>query len=262
MEYYILCAAIFVTAYAVNLIYVSVFYHRGLTHSAVTLKPWLRSFVVKSGPWVMGIDAKTWCTMHRLHHDHSDSSEDPHSPLNSSIPRVIIEQLKSYERIMRGLIAGKKQYTKVSPDLDFRVHWIYRKQMWWLPYAIQLAISVALGFAFGGVLIGVAFYLGITTHPIQGWLVNSLGHSMGYETFNNEDNSKNNNFVAWTVMGEGYQNNHHKHPRSAKFSYKWFEFDYGFTVCQAMEKLGMLKIDKEYIIGRTTSEEENIPTAA
>jgi len=248
VEYYLICALIFGVAYLVNATYISIFYHRGLTHSAIELKPGLRKFVVASGPWVMGIDAKTWCTMHRLHHRHSDKESDPHSPLNSSIPRVIVEQLKSYERIMRGLIARKKQYTSEVPDLDFNVHWLYRNKLWWLPYALHLAISVGLSFALGGWLVGLAFYSGMVTHPIQGWLVNSFGHSMGYQTFDNGDNSRNNNIVSWLVMGEGYQNNHHKHPRSPKFSYRWFEVDYGYRICQAMQALGMITIEKDYLI--------------
>lgn len=258
MEYYLLCAGIFAVAYAINATYISVFYHRGLTHGAVTLSPLVRKFVVASGPWVMGIDAKTWCTMHRLHHRHSDAEQDPHSPLNSSIPRVIVEQLKSYERIMRGLAVGKRQYTSEVPDLDFQVHWLYRKKLWWVPYALHLAISVALSFAFGGWLIGLAFYSGMVTHPIQGWMVNAFGHSMGYQTFDNQDNSKNNNIVSWLVMGEGYQNNHHKHPRSPKFSYRWFEVDYGYTICQALQLLGVLKIEKEHIIHIAEKREETL----
>ena len=68
MEYYIVAGAIFFVAYAINATYISVFYHRGLTHEAVVLKPWTQKLVVATGPWVMGIDAKTWVTMHRLHH--------------------------------------------------------------------------------------------------------------------------------------------------------------------------------------------------
>lgn len=248
MEYYLICGGIFLTAYAVNLIYVSVFYHRGLTHGAVELKKPFRSFITASGPWVMGIDAKTWCTMHRLHHDHSDKAEDPHSPLNSSILRVLVEQLKSYETIMRGLIARKKKYTHVTPDLDFPVHWIYRKKMWWAPYAVHIAAAIGIAYGMHGALAGFAFFTGISTHPFQGWLVNAFGHSSGYQTFDNKDNSKNNNVVSWLVIGEGYQNNHHMYPRSAKFSYRWFEFDYGYIVCLFLEKARLLKVDRANLI--------------
>lgn len=248
MEYYLIAGAIFFVAYAINATYISVFYHRGLTHEAVVLKPWAQKLVVATGPWVMGIDAKTWVTMHRLHHKHSDSENDPHSPLNSSILRVIVEQLRSYERVMKGLISRKKAYTSEVKDLDFEVHWLYRKKLWWLPYAMHIAISAGLAFAFGGWLIGLAYYAGMVTHPIQGWLVNSFGHSKGYQTFDNGDNSRNNNVVAWLVMGEGYQNNHHKHPRSPKFSYRWFEFDYGYGICHALQWLGFITIDKDYLI--------------
>ncbi|MCG5052877.1 MAG: acyl-CoA desaturase [Myxococcales bacterium] len=247
MTYYGICAGIFLAAYAVNSIYISVLYHRGLTHGAVVFGDRFRRFVVSTGPWVVGIDPLTWCVMHRLHHKHSDTPADPHSPANSSIVRVIVEQLRSYERIMRGLIAKKKFREIESGDLNFPVHWLYRRKLWWLPYTIHLLLAAAVSASVGGWLAGGLFYLGSVTHPIQGWMVNAFGHSKGYRTFDNGDSSTNNLVVAMLVAGEGFQNNHHRNPRSAKFSYLWFEIDTGYALCKLLQLFGLLSIDREYL---------------
>jgi len=51
-------------------------------------------------------------------------------------------------------------------------------------------------------------------------MVKALGHAVGGRNFDSPDNSRNNHLAAWLILGEGYQNNHHSYPASAKFSYK------------------------------------------
>ena len=72
--------ALFAASYCLNIVYMSVFYHRGFTHGAFTMGPRLRRFVAVTGSWVTGLDPKAWACMHRLHHLHSDNAGDPHSP--------------------------------------------------------------------------------------------------------------------------------------------------------------------------------------
>ena len=96
-------------------------------------------------------------------------------------------------------------------------------------------------------LFAACYWLGMNSHPVQGWLVNAFGHSKGYRSFPTPDNSTNNLPVGYLVMGEGFQNNHHHDARQAKFSVKWWEVDTGFAVCKVLEKLGLLTFNQ---IGR------------
>ncbi len=108
---------------------------------------------------------------------------------------------------------------------------------------------------------GLCYYLGMMSHPIQGWLVNSFGHAVGYRNFATSDDSRNNTLVAWTCFGEGYQNNHHRFPKSAKFSMKWFEFDFGWVVTKLLAAVGLIEIvhtttfDSEAITSHDTAAE-------
>ncbi len=182
--------------------------------------------------------------MHRLHHQYSDQEKDPHSPVNHGVFGTLPSQVKSYERIMKGLILRRKEYTSVIKDLDFDISWVIRSHFWWAPYLMHLAIAILVGFFCHGWWIGIAYWVGIMSHPIQGWMVNSLAHQYGYRNFKTDDHSTNNTLVAWLILGEGYQNNHHQDPTSAKFSYRWFEFDLGYLLCLVAQSLGMLEIPR------------------
>jgi stearoyl-CoA desaturase (delta-9 desaturase) len=250
MSYLLACGLVFFAAYLLNVLYITVFYHRGLTHSALTLAPWLRWWVVQTGNWITGLDPKGWCCMHRLHHEHSDTARDPHSPVNHGIFPLLLAQLHSYEKILVGLSRGKKEYTSVVEDLDFPVNWINRQRLWFLPYVLHATLAIGFALATGYWLMAAGYWLGMMSHPIQGWLVNSFGHWSGYRNFQIGDNSRNNLLVAWFVFGEGYQNNHHYAPASAKFSVRWWEFDSGYWLCWVCDKLGWIKIRRTHILNR------------
>ena len=242
MSYILLCLAVFLAAYLLNVFYISVLYHRGLTHGAVRLRPFTRSLVVHTGNWVTGLDPKGWSCMHRLHHLHSDTELDPHSPRHNGILPLMLVQLRSYNRILVKLLRKEPATTRVVQDLDFDVNWLNRKGLWGLPYLLHLGIALAIGVFGHAWLLGAAYYLGMMSHPIQGWMVNALAHSFGYRTFATPDDSRNNTLVALLVFGEGYQNNHHFRPRAAKFSVKPSELDLGYALCRGSQALGLLDI--------------------
>lgn len=248
--YYFACFAVLAAGYCLSLGYVSIVYHRCLAHGSITPKPWLKGFLVASGSWVTGVDAKAWVCMHRRHHEFSDTALDPHSPRNVGVLGVVREQLKSYETTLVGLIRKNREYTDRVQDLDFDISWLNRKRVWYLPYLFHLVIGVAIGLVFGAWLLGAAYWLGTMSHPLQGWAVNALGHARGGRNFDTDDDSRNNRLVAWLVAGEGYQNNHHQYPESARFSYRKSEVDLGYVACVALEKLGLMTVRREALIPR------------
>lgn len=238
----VLAVVVFLAAYLLNVFYVTVLYHRGLTHGAVTLGPFLRWMVVHTGNWVTGLDPRGWSTMHRLHHAHSDTELDPHSPKYNGVVALMLVQLRSYNRVLSKLIRKDDEVTRLSRDLDFEVSWLNRHHLWVLPYALHAAIGLSLAVFGGWWLIGAAYWLGMMSHPIQGWLVNAFAHKYGSRNFETNDDSRNNAPVAWLVFGEGYQNNHHAFPRAANFAMRGNEVDLGYGLCVACEKLGLLEI--------------------
>lgn len=242
MIYFFLCAFVFLAAYTLNILYVTVFYHRALAHRSVTLHPLLETFVIHSGNWVTGLDPKGWVCMHRLHHRYSDTPKDPHSPVKKGIWKVLPLQLYSYKKTILGLLRRKSEYISLVQDLDFPVSFLNRTRLWYLPYLLHLVIAIVIALAFHAWILAACYWIGMMSHPLQGWMVNALAHRFGYINFKTSDNSRNNTVVAWLVFGDGYQNNHHHNPGLAKFSVKPMEFDLGFGLCLILSHLGILKV--------------------
>lgn len=242
MNEWIIAFLIFGIGYFINIFYVTVFYHRGLAHQSVQLRPFIVKWVGWTGNWITGIDPKAWACMHRLHHEHSDTERDPHSPVHQGVFGVAMGQLKSYQKVLRRLIKKDKVFSKLVADIPFNVHFLNRSRLWILPYIIHVVVGVLLGIFFHSWIIGIAYYLGIMSHPIQGWMVNALAHRFGYRNFSIKDHSRNNFFVSLLVFGEGYQNNHHAFPSSPKFSKRFFEFDLGYVLCLMGKWTGLLRI--------------------
>lgn len=239
MNPYLIAAIVFVAGYLVNIFYITVLYHRGLTHQSVILKPFVVTWIKWTGIWVTGLDPKAWACMHRRHHAYSDTDQDPHSPQVYGIFGVALEQLYSYENILRGLIRKKSDYTRLVADIPFDVSILNRKKLWILPYLLHLMFGVTLG-VFTHPIIGLAYFTGIMSHPVQGWLVNALAHKYGYRNFSIKDHSTNNWLVSLLVFGEGYQNNHHARPRRANFAIHSLEIDFGYMLCVVANKIGLL----------------------
>ncbi len=241
------CAAMFATAYLTSILAITVGYHRGLAHGALVLHPALRRVVIDAGIWLTGLDPKAWIVMHRMHHAFSDTARDPHAPTKGGLLAMIIQQYYGTSHTIRGLRYADPEYTRFAGDLDFDLHPVTKRWMWWLPYAVHAIAGIVLGATVGWIF-GAAYFLGIASHPFQGALVNFLGHSSGARNFDTGDDSRNNLLVAWLTLGEGFQNNHHRYPRSVSFAYRRSEIDLGYAVCLALDAAGLVTIDRAQLI--------------
>jgi stearoyl-CoA desaturase (delta-9 desaturase) len=248
MAYVLLCIAVFSGTYLLSLSYITVVYHRGFAHGAVAFAPGASRWLAHLGNWITGMDVKAWTCMHRRHHLFADTPLDPHSPHYGGTLRLFHVQLRSYKRAIGRLLRGDADYVEVVRDLQFEVNWLNRNRLWYAPYVLHLLIGLAIGWFGHAWALGLAYSAGIMSHPLQGWLVNCFGHLSGTRNFDTPDRSTNNTAVAWLVMGEGYQNNHHRYPRSAKFSYRPSEVDLGYALCRVAHKLGWLEIRSEGMI--------------
>lgn len=241
VQIFILTFAIFSAGYLLNMFYITVLYHRALTHGAVQLTPVSMALVKHTGNWVTGIDPKAWACMHRLHHLHSDTELDPHSPVQYGVMGVAMGQLRSYQRILKRLIMKHPATTDLVKDIPFNVSFLNQKKWWTLPYFLHIGIGTGIALASGYWFIGLAYFVGIMSHPVQGWMVNSLAHRYGYRNFDTDDNSRNNTWVAIAAFGEGFQNNHHANPANANFAHKASEVDLGYSMCKIAFSVNLLK---------------------
>ena len=244
MNTYFWALGLFLLGYSLNMFYISVLYHRGLTHRAVILGPKMMSFLYHTGVWVTGLDPKAWATMHRHHHLYSDTEKDPHSPAFTGIWGVWKSQYQNYLFFMNQLTTkSNESINNMVADIPFNVSWINRNNLSTIPYIVHGIIALSLGFITSPI-VGVGYYLGIMSHPVQGWMVNALAHKFGPRNFETPDNSRNNTLVGLFVFGEGYQNNHHAHPENANFAHRIYEIDLGYVLCWLGDKIGIFSLKK------------------
>jgi stearoyl-CoA desaturase (delta-9 desaturase) len=89
---------------------------------------------------------------------------------------------------------------------------------------------IGLSLVFWGWIFRIVYFWHVT------WLVNSATHFWGYQTFPSNDKSRNNWWVALLAFGEGWHNNHHVHPRSARMGLAWFEVDVTYWVIRLLKR--------------------------
>jgi stearoyl-CoA desaturase (Delta-9 desaturase) len=246
---------VFVAAYFLIIVTTSVGYHRGLAHGAVKLRDPVRRMLLAGGVWLTAIDPKTWVVMHRLHHAHSDDVDDPHSPRNARARTALgrffgmfVQQLVGYDHVAERLRANDPHYTSLGRDLG-EMSWPMRTNRILLVIGLHVALGVIVG-VLAGWLIGVALFAGLMSHVVQGAIINYFGHAHGRRNFALDDNSRNNHAAAWLVLGEGFQNNHHRYPSSARFALRRREIDLGYVVCLLLERLRVLDINRATLAPR------------
>ena len=108
----------------------------------------------------------------------------------------------------------------------------------WVP---NVALAVLL-YAVGGLpfLLWAGFFR-IVFGLHATWLVNSATHMWGGRRFATRDDSRNNWWVALISFGEGWHNNHHAHPTSARHGLAWYEFDPSWLQIKLLKQLGLAK---------------------
>jgi stearoyl-CoA desaturase (delta-9 desaturase) len=102
----------------------------------------------------------------------------------------------------------------------------------WLPLLVLSGIL----FAWGGLpllLWGICLRVVVGLHAT--WLVNSATHMWGRRRFATRDDSRNNWWVALLTFGEGWHNNHHAHPTSARHGLAWYEFDPSWILLKVLK---------------------------
>ena len=137
-------------------------------------------------------------------------------------------------------MSKNKNWCRACPVLGtlcYQVYYIWLNNWHWVP----LAISGVLLWYFGGykmLLWGLCFRVVMGQHAT--WLVNSATHMWGGRRFDTRDDSRNNWWVALMTFGEGWHNNHHAQPVSARHGLAWYEFDPTYLTLRLFEKLGLI----------------------
>jgi stearoyl-CoA desaturase (delta-9 desaturase) len=217
---------------------VTIYLHRHQAHRSLDLHPAV-SHLFRLCLWLgTGMVTREWIAVHRKHHARVELPDDPHSPQQRGIARVLLEGAELY-RAEADNPETLEQYGHGAPD-----DWVERNL-----YSRYPMLGIALMFAIDVLLFGAP---GISIWAVQMmWIpifaagvINGAGHYWGYRNFESPDASTNIVPFGLFIGGEELHNNHHAFASSARFSSRWFEIDLGWWYIRLLEILRFARVKK------------------
>jgi stearoyl-CoA desaturase (delta-9 desaturase) len=224
--------AVMLLLYVVTGLGITVGYHRLLAHRSFRVPRWLEYALATAGVIALQGSPATWVSDHRQHHFHSDRSHDPHD-----INRGLFFAHMGWIFFVRESEAEHRRKLQLSRDLMSDPYYRWLDRFHYLPGFAVAAVLLALG---GLPLFLWGFCLRLVVLYHSTWLVNSAAHAWGYRNFD-DANGVNNWLVALVAFGEGWHNNHHAWPASARHGMRRWEIDVSWLLIAALRRLGVAR---------------------
>ena len=193
-----------------------------------------------------------WVAIHRRHHHYTDEVRDPHSPLVTFLWAHVGWVMTKSDDLMR-----TELFERYGKDLmrDPLYRFIEATYAWgwivalsWLAFflggyaaaslqgATQAdAVQFGLSLLVWGCLARTVVVWHIT------WSINSITHLWGYRNYDTPDGSRNNVLIGLISNGEGWHNNHHADPASARHGHRWWEFDVAWLTIRLLMRAGLAR---------------------
>lgn len=234
---------IFILQWYVSVFMQSFYLHRFAAHGMLTMSLfWSRFFylltIIAQGPSFL--NPRAYAILHTLHHGHSDTEKDPHSPLYSkNIVSMIWKTFNIYTDVRKRKIHTNFPIARPCVEWSFFETLNHTRIM----RVILIGLYFWLYWVFAdSIFLWLLFPVHIFIGPLQGAIVNWCGHKYGYINFDDvNDSSKNSLLVDVICMGELYQNNHHRYPKDINFAQKPAEFDVGLMGIKLLRKLNIIE---------------------
>lgn len=228
--------------YVLRVFFIGAFYHRYFSHRTYkTNRFWQFIFAI------LGLSAAQrgplwWASHHRQHHISADKEMDAHSPVRHGF-------LWSH---MGWFMSTKNYYYNPERIKDFSKF----PELVFLDRHDAIVPIVLASLLFGAGVLLHHFAPGLGTNGSQMLIwgfsistimvfhttvsINSLAHRYGKRRFKTDDNSRNSFILALFTLGEGWHNNHHHYPATARQGFFWWELDITYYMLKLFEKLGMV----------------------
>jgi stearoyl-CoA desaturase (delta-9 desaturase) len=228
--------------YALRMFAITGFYHRYFSHKSFRTSRTLQFIFGVIGASSVQRGPLWWAANHRIHHAHADKSEDVHSPVQHGI-------LWSH---MCWFLSRRNFRTRLDHIRDFarfpELRFIDRYDV-----VVPTLFAITL-FLFGQLLAHVAPDLGTNGWQMLVWgfvistvvlyhmtfTITSLAHQIGYRRYDTQDTSRNHFILALITFGEGWHNNHHFYPSSARQGFRWWELDLTYYILRMFQMLGLI----------------------
>lgn len=228
--------------YALRMFAITGFYHRYFSHKAFKTSRAVQFLFALLGSTSVQRGPLWWAAHHRNHHRHSDTEHDLHSP----VTRSFFWSHMGWFLTRRGFRTDHAVIRDLAKYPELR--WLDRFDI-----LLPVALATAL-FLLGGWLQRAHPELGTSAAQLLIWgffistvalfhatvTINSLAHRWGRRRFDTNDHSRNNWLLALLTFGEGWHNNHHHFPGSARQGFRWWELDLTYYGLRLMAGLGLV----------------------
>jgi stearoyl-CoA desaturase (delta-9 desaturase) len=206
---WVLCAVLYLS----RMFFITAGYHRYFSHRSYRMSRAAQFLMAFGGTTALQKGPLWWASHHRLHHRYTDLDEDVHSPRDgfwwSHVGWILSTKYKDTD------LSAIKDFA-ACPELR-----LVERTSWIGPWLLAIACFLVGGW--GGLVIG--FFLSTVLLWHGTFLVNSMAHLMGRRRFATPDTSRNSMIIAVITGGEGWHNNHHYLPASARQGFTWWEID-------------------------------------
>jgi stearoyl-CoA desaturase (delta-9 desaturase) len=189
-------------------------FHRYFSHRSFKTSRGFQFLLACAGCTALQKGPLWWVIHHRLHHKHSDTPADPHSPVVGGFLHGHMGWL-----FTRDLMTPD---ARVAHDLTKYPELVWLDRLWMVPGLVLAGACFAVG-GWGGLVYG--YCLSVVLVFQVTFAVNSIGHLIGRQRFETGEGSRNNLVLGYLAMGEGWHNNHHRAPYSARHGFAWYELD-------------------------------------
>jgi stearoyl-CoA desaturase (delta-9 desaturase) len=224
---------------------ITIGYHRLFTHRAFEASDWVKIPLIIFGSMSLQGSLFKWVAVHRKHHRHSDRHGDPHSPnLHGS---GFVDMFKGWWHSHVGWIFKEEAADILSNTADLSESRAVNRAanlfgLWvFLGFLLPTVIAGCATHSWKGALLG--FIWGGLARTFVGhhmtWSINSICHIWGTRPFRTPDLSRNNVIFGIFSFGEGWHNNHHAFPTSARHGLKWWQLDLSYIVIRFLEMIGL-----------------------
>ncbi len=218
------------------------FYHRYFSHKTFKTSRVMQFFLALAGATCVQRGALWWAAHHRGHHLHSDEEDDVHSPHQHTFMwshMLWITSPQNFETDLKAIPdLAKYPELRFLDDHDVFVPVLLAFAMLGLGYGLNFYFP-SLGTS-GWQMVIWGFFISSTVLFHATCTINSLSHLFGNRRFNTKDHSRNNVFLAFLTLGEGWHNNHHFYPASVRQGFYWWEFDITYYLLWTMARLGLI----------------------
>jgi stearoyl-CoA desaturase (delta-9 desaturase) len=232
---------ILLISYYLGMLIVSISSHRYFSHKSFKtsrifqfLLGWLTCTTVQRGPiW--------WASVHRHHHKYSDTSKDFHSPMTGfwhshmgwlTDPKIINIDYRNVKDLTR------------YPELLWLDKWFDIPIIMMILFLGLFGFYLEVNYPNLGVSPAEMIVYSFLGRTVLLWhatfSINSLMHLVGKQRFATGDTSKNSLLLSLVTVGDGWHNNHHRYPSSARNGFYWWEIDVSYYLIKLLALLGLI----------------------